>query len=352
MCEVISDASQITSDWLSDVLGEHGCLCGGRVLSMDVSVGPTTTSTVARLRVSYSEEVPDAAPAGLLLKMSRPGFHPHFGQNEVDFYRRVVPAMVHAPVVRCFDAAYSPETQRSHLLLEDVSGSHVEVDSRPPPPREACEQIMDCLASFHAAWWEHPRLGADIGEPHGPPDISAMQETLAGFLRFLGDQLSTEKQRIYRRVVDTARDRWQRRFVEGRIRPSDGLTLVHGDAHFENFLLPRDRKRHHVCIIDWQFWHMSLGPWDLAFMIARNWTREERRLLEMDLVRRYHEGLLRHGVTGYAWEDCWLSYRDLCVENVLIPMWQWRGQLTPETDWDGLEKAFDAFEDLECEELM
>jgi len=352
MHDVITDASQVTADWLQSVLRTNGCLPRGRVSEVNKSAHPTTTSTVVWMSVRYSGDAPGSAPPRLLLKISRPGFHPRFGENEVDFYRRVVPAMEHPPVVRCFDAAYSSETQRSHLLLEDLSDSHAEVGSRPPPARETCEQIMDCLAGFHAGWWELPRLGTDIGEPPGPPDVAAMAETLAGFLSFLDDQLPVDKRRIYQRVVATALDRWRRRFAEKGARTGDGLTVIHGDAHFENFLMPRDLERHQVCIIDWQFWHVSVGPQDLAFMIARNWTRDERRLLEMDLVRRYHDGLLRHGVNGYAWEDCWLGYRDLCIENVLIPMWQWQGQLTPETDWDGLEKAFDAFEDLECEDLL
>jgi len=352
MSMIITDAAQITTDWLSAVLRKHGCLSSGRVVSLDQSSHPTTTSTVVWLRATYSEDAPDSAPARLLLKMSKPGFHPQFGQNEVEFYRRVAPAMQHPPVVRCYDAAYSPETKRSHLLLDDLSASHAEVDSRPSPPRETCERVMDCLARFHAFWWEHPRLGKDIGSAPEPPDVAGMEEHLAGFISFLGDQLPLDKQRIYKRVVSTALDRWHRRFAEKRTRPNDGLTVIHGDAHFENFLLPREAEQDRLRIIDWQFWNVSAGPQDLAFMIARNWTREERRLLEMDLVRRYHDGLLRHGVEGYSWEDCWRDYREQSIENVLIPMWQWQGQLTPETDWDGLEKAFDAFEDLECEELL
>jgi hypothetical protein len=352
MHDVIADESQVTTDWLNAVLREHGCLPSGRVSALDASQRPTTTSTVAWLRPTYSEDAPDSAPARLLLKMSKLGFHPQFGQNEVDFYRRVVPVMDHAPVVRCFDAVYSPETQQSHLLLEDLSDSHMEVDSRPPPPRETCEQIMDCLARFHAGWWEHPWLGTDVGELPEPPDVATMQGTLAGFLSFIGDQLPLNKQHIYERVVSTALDRWRRRFAKEGARSSDGLTVIHGDAHFENFLVPRDLEHGQVCIIDWQFWNVSMGSQDLAFMIARNWTREERRLLDMNLVRRYHDALLRRGVKGYSWEECWLGYRDLCIENILIPMWQWQGQLTPETDWDGLEKAFDAFEDLACEELL
>lgn len=352
MRDVITDAEQVTADWLETVLRGHGCLSSGRVIAIDRSAHATTTSTVVWLSVRYSEDAPASAPARLLVKMSRPGFHPQFGENEVGFYRRVVPAMDGPPVVRCFDAAYSTETERSHILLEDVSDSHAEVDSRPPPPRETCEQIMDCLARFHAFWWEHPRLGEDIGEPPGPPNVASMEEHLAGFLSFLGDQLPLDKQRIHKRVVATAQDRWRRRFAAGHVRPNEGLTLIHGDAHFENFLVPREAEQDGIRMIDWQFWNVSVGPQDLAFMIARNWTREERRVLEMDLVRRYHDGLLRRGVEGYAWEQCWRDYRGESIENVLIPMWQWQGQLTPETDWDGLEKAFDAFEDLECEELL
>jgi hypothetical protein len=352
MRDVITDASQLTADWLQAVLGRQGSLGRGRVIAIDKSAHQTTTSTVVWLSVRYSGGAADSAPSRLLLKISRPGFHPQFGENEVAFYRRVAPAMENPPVVRCFDAAYSPETTKSHLLLEDLSDSHVEVDSRPPPRRETCERIMDFLARFHAFWWEHPRPGEEIGSAPEPPDVASMEEHLAGFLSFLGDQLPLDKQRICRKVVSTALDRWQRRFAASHLRPNEGLTLIHGDAHFENFLVPREAEQNHIRIIDWQFWNVSVGPQDLAFMIARNWTREERRLLEMDLVRRYHDGLLRHGVKGYAWEDCWRDYREQSIENVLIPMWQWQGQLAPETDWDGLEKAFAAFEDLECEELL
>jgi hypothetical protein len=70
------------------------------------------------------------------------------------------------------------------------------------------------------------------------------------------------------------------------------------------------------------------------------------------LLRLYHQELVRCGVEGYTWERCWNDYREWAIENVLIPMWQWVGQLTPSTDWDGLRQAFDAFEDLACEEVL
>jgi thiamine kinase-like enzyme len=352
MQTVITTEEQVTADWLDRVLRRHGSLPRGRATRVERSAHPTTTSTVIWLSVCYSDDVPASAPRRLLLKISRPEFHPEFGEAEVEFYHRVAPAMQNPPVAHCYDAAYSPETRRSHLLLEDLSASHVEVDSRPAPPRETCDHIMDCLARFHAFWWAHPRLGSDIGSAPTPPHVARVEDHLAGFLSFLGDQLPLDKQRIYSMVVSTMLDRWERRFARRHASSRTHLTLIHGDAHFENFLVPRQKKQNDIRIIDWQFWNMSVGPQDLAFMIARNWTREERGLLELDLVRRYHDGLVRRGVEGYAWADCWEDYRECVVGNLLIPMWQWQGQLTPETDWDGLNKVFDAFEDLQCEELL
>jgi thiamine kinase-like enzyme len=346
MPDLITDTDQVTPDWLEGVLRRAGCLPRGRVHGLRASARETTTSRVLRLSVQYAGEAPDTAPRRLLLKLSRPGFHPQFGEQEVAFYTQVAPAMPHPPIVRCYDAAYCPDRKQSHLLLGDLSETHAGVASRPPAPRETCARIVRCLARFHAFWWDHPRLGRDIGSPPEPPNVARLEEHVAGFLSFLGDQLSGDQQRIYRQVARTAGDRWQRRLASGR-----HLALIHGDAHFENFLVPH-HESDAIRIIDWQFWNVSVGPQDLAFMIARNWTRDQRRGLELDLLRLYHQELVCCGVEGYTWELCWSDYREWAIENVLIPMWQWVGQLTPSTDWDGLRQAFDAFEDLACEEAL
>jgi len=38
-------------------------------------------------------------------------------------------------------------------------------------------------------------------------------------------------------------------------------------------------------------------------------TTDDRRAWEEDMVRRYHEGLVAAGVSGYDWDTCWLEYR-------------------------------------------
>jgi len=347
----IASDEQVTAEWLEPVLRQDGCLPSGHVMGIERSARTTTTSVVVRLNVRYSHGAPQAAPPRLLLKICKPGFHPQFGQSEVDFYSRVAPAMDDPPLAHCYHATYSPETGYSHVLLADLSTSHFRPESRQPPSRENCERMMDCLARFHAFWWEHPRLGKDIGSVPTGDYLSEIEGILPAFLSFLGDQLPVAKQTIYRRVLSALPGLWQR--FESRHLPSGrGLTLIHGDAHCGNFLVPRDAGKHSIRIIDWQFWNVNTGPRDLAFMIARNWTREDRRLTERTLVRRYHEELLRHEVKGYEWEDCWEDYRECAVENIFIPMWQWHGQITLSTDWAGLNRAFDAFEDLKCAEIL
>ena len=80
-----------------------------------------------------------------------------------DFYRAVANAMRHAPAVRCYDAVYCPQSDRSHLLLDDMSATHSRPEFPLPPLNRHCDQLIDCVAQLHAFWWNHPRLGDDIG---------------------------------------------------------------------------------------------------------------------------------------------------------------------------------------------
>ena len=104
-------------------------------------------------------------------------------------------------------------------------------------------------------------------------------------------------------------------------------------------------------MLDWQFWHPTIGGTDLAFLIAR-WEPETRRALEAPLLRRYHAALLAHGVTGYPWSDCWDDYRlSVVLVSIFIPIWQctlwgWEPNLP------AVATAMSAYEDLGCEELL
>jgi thiamine kinase-like enzyme len=135
-----------------------------------------------------------------------------------------------------------------------------------PPTQLLCEQVIDCLAKLHAYWWDHARLAQDIGAR--PTQASVEQafrwaeQTLPEFLDFLGDRLSRERRAVYDQVLEAASTLTQ------RLTADHGLTFVHGDAHFWNFLLPHNIDTDTVRIIDWESWRVGLGAADLAYMMA------------------------------------------------------------------------------------
>jgi hypothetical protein len=351
---VISSADQVTPEWLTATLRVAGALPQGQVVGIAPGE-PTRTfaSRTWRLRVAYSDDAPAAAPARLFLKCSSPELAPgeyrsEGIEREIVFYRTVAPAMAEAPSVPCYAAAYSPDSGAAHLLLLDVSDTHQ--PGREPPDEGQPAQAVERLACLHAFWWDHPRLGVDVGRI--PTQAEREQEWLDAekavgrFLLAVGEQLDPAWRLAYRRVVRSLP------YLYRRHRQGRQLTLAHGDAHLGNFLFPREGVARPAYLIDWQFWHATIGGTDLAFMIATDWDPAIRRRLEGPLLRRYHEVLLQGGVKGYGWEACWDDYRlSVILVSLFIPVWratvfQW------EPDMTTVAQAMAAFEELGCADLL
>jgi hypothetical protein len=354
MADVIATAEQVTPEWLTAVLHEQGGLSRGRVTS--VVAGParaTFGSSTWRLRISYSTGATYSAPEKLFLKVSNPALAP--GQfdaqqlrQEVIFYSDVAPLMDESFTIPCYSALLEPETGASHILLQDVSETHAAGDTASHPGH--AEQAIDCLARLHAFWWDHPRLGQDIGsfptQEGRQQDWSETGRSTQDFMAALGDQLSPGWRATYQRVLPALPGLFQRH-ATGR-----DLTLVHGDAHLGNFLLPKDAETGNAYLADWQFWHPTIGGTDLAFMMAAEWEPEIRRRLEHGLLRRYYDGLLAHGVRGYAWEQCWDDYRlSVILVSIFIPVWRW-AVFRWAPDLAAVARSMMAFDDLRCSELF
>jgi hypothetical protein len=347
---ILTEIAQVTPGLLTNVLRRQGVLSRGRVIEISSETTSTIVSIVHRIQVIYSEDAPLGSPRQLFLKISKPDTDPDDVRREVCFYQSVVPTMSDPAVVRCFDAAFSEESGRGFVLLEDLSETH----SRPPwplPPETVhCEGAVDCLTWLHAFWWGHPRLGAGVGSLQSEADIYASverdQERFHCFREFLGDRLSQRRRELFERVL-AALPVFRRRLAD-----PDGLTLIHGDAHVWNFLFPTDRVGETTRMVDWHTWEIGLGTTDLAYLMAVHWYPERRQRLERRLLERYHSGLVARGVQDYDRDDCWRDYRLAVIDRLLLPMRQWSDGLPPLIWWSHLERIASAFEDLACEELL
>ena len=95
-----------------------GALEHGQVLSVEHQSVPGRASKFLSLR--YSDDAPTDAPTRLFLKLGDTDIRigvPGLGKVEPAFYNAVADSNTDLPLVRCYDAVYSAEKGRNHLLL-------------------------------------------------------------------------------------------------------------------------------------------------------------------------------------------------------------------------------------------
>jgi hypothetical protein len=340
---------------LTNAFRRAGVRAEGRVRTVEVaSSRPTILSHIFRLRLTYEEgDGVAAGPASVILKTGpRDGraVRSTAGRQEVAFYTQVAAAMPSGLVPRCFDAHWDAETNAWHLLLEDLTDSHEHPTTWPLPPTQAqCEAILRARARLHAAWWDDPRLGVSVGSWR---DAAGMDALLRGFAeeftRFadrLGDRLPAERRDLYARFIDAAPR------LAGRIGSRRDLTIVHGDAHVWNCLLPREGGDD-VRIFDWDSWNIGVATNDLAYMMAMHWYPDLRRQMEQPLLDRYHAALVAHGVRGYDRRMLDEDYRWSVLWLLRVPVWQAGYEIPPWIWWNNLGRILLAVDDLGCRDLL
>jgi aminoglycoside phosphotransferase (APT) family kinase protein len=343
-------------EWLTQVLTASGDLAHGGVTKVTRRVWRQSRhADLIRVEATYGADARNAdgapPPAKLMLKISRAGAaakpNPHYARKEFEFYSRIAGAMHNPPCARCFDCAFDPTSGRFHFLLEDLSATYSHVRDPLPPSVPACEKIMESLARLHAAWWNDPRVGTAFGNPYHEERWTSRAKTLekrtVKLLDFLGDRLPGAHRRIYRNLCEV--------FPRLIARQGAGhLTVTHGDAHYQNFLIARDSAD--CRIIDWEDWELAPATDDLAFLMAVLWFAPRRKRLEQPLLHIYHQALIAAGVKNYPWSALWADYRLSVVKYLCKPVFQWANGVSASLWWDNLERVLAAYDDLGCAEIM
>jgi hypothetical protein len=354
---LITRLDQVTAGWLTAVLSANGALRRGSVARFDVASGQGNWSTSATLRLHYSPGAQGERPVRLFLKMvdCDLGDGESFGSSEVDYYVRDYIGVVGAPLLRCYDAHFSPSRLRYHLLLEDVSLTHVEAAGKKPTLAYGLA-LADGLATLHAWWWGGRRL-AETGAPiHNAEQVRrfvAVAEPGAGHILA---ELSGELEPHWPAAIRDLFTRHPQAMI-ARCRDDNGFTLIHGDTGHGNILVPRAGDRL-LYIVDRQPFDWSLTTWlavyDLAYAIVLDWDVEARRQWELPILRRYHAAVLERGVRNYGWEQLFEDYRLCAAMAVYIAVEYCRGGINER--WQPvwlpmLRRAMTAVDDLHCAEL-
>jgi thiamine kinase-like enzyme len=292
-----------------------------------------------------------------------------WGREEVAFYQFVQDKRVDLPMlVPCYDAAYSDESGMSHLLLADLSATHITPVTRAQllaeetmPSWEHLEQMVDAIAGFHAYWWEHPQLGKGLAGIRTQLDgVDAYRQYTERrkrewsiFTEQAGHLITEEERALYGKVLSHFADLWDLYLAE-RFGTMRAVTLSQGDCYFIQFLCPTTPGQDNAYLIDFDSVSANLPAYDLVYMFATFWTPEQRREMgrEENLLRRYHNALLAHGVAGYSWHDLMMDYR-LCVLYMAFdPVWDQTSGASQAYWLPKLRCLTGAFKDLDCIGLL
>lgn len=354
---VITGTQQITAIWLNRVLNASGALSKGEIVHFDIKVDERELSSSVRLTLTYSEDAAGAKPAKLFLKLVRLDMEDEFfGPSEVNYYRRDYVGIRHAPIPHTYDAVYSEAQGCYHILMDDLSDTHVTAHNR-TPTMDYGRALAEGLATLHAHWWGQTRL-LEIDESR--PDAQAIQQftTISKLgASLIIDACADELKAHWIEAINRIYDAHPRLMVQ-RTQDDTGFTLIHGDVNRNNILIPINED-HPLYLIDRQpfNWGITvwLGVYDLAYVMVLYWDVEIRRTLEMPVLRHYHKCLIRQGITGYTWEQLWDDYR-LCVMMGVYVATEWcRTELRLDTHqyWmPMLQRTLTAVDDLQAVDLL
>ena len=384
---VITDIEQVTPERLTSIFKNKGYLSNGKVtktIKKNSEISVTSNMHYMELNFSNDAQTVPTIPNIVVRFPKHYEYNKMIGRHEAKFYDIVAENMNQLPIPICYDVAYSEETGWSHIMLEDLSKKHVEIEPSqgggcaPPPTKQYCEKAIDSLAELHAYWWDHPKLMElskysytfyDFKEnSYNDQDLAMISvappdQYSEGFTRFenVNDNLVFDQFRklLENRISDKRKSYLQRLFssfpliAHERIKTKN-ITIIHNDAHMGNFFYPKDmlNQKSKAKLIDWQTWGIGVGCQDIAYMIGMWFFPDYRHLIEKDLIKRYHDNLLKFGINNYSWDDCWRDYKLFALLNLYRIIFWWCFKPPLALLWMRLECSLKTIEDLNCMELL
>jgi aminoglycoside/choline kinase family phosphotransferase len=300
----------LTPDWLTAALTGGGHLRDTSVV--DVTLRPLGTGQMCdSVRVTPSYDPPGAGPATLVAKL--PAADPtsratavamRSYEKEVRFYQQLAPHLpVRTPAV--YHADIEVASGSFVLLLEDMAPARQGDQLTGCTPAMA-QVAVDELVRLHAPRWDDPAL-RELDWLH--PDPDADRSASVALLAMLWDGFRERYAADLPAHVHQAGDVLFANMDAYLVPADDGRTIVHGDYRLDNLLFDATPGGTPVAVVDWQTCTVGPGAADVAYFVGAGLLEDDRRAVEADLVRRYHDALVAAGIAGYSFERFWRDYR-------------------------------------------
>ena len=352
--KALTTSDQINLDWLRCILSRRFEVEHTGIVDFRIDASASTNAQIFRIHLDYSSATREKLPATLILKICTGG-DLFIGDSEVNYYARDYVNLANAPIPRCYDAQYSAENGSYHILMEDLTDTHVKDRE---PSLEYGVAVARSLASLHAHGWGMERLKT-LGQCI--PGVNKIDQFINHVRKGLNPLLEATKREMSEDnqiIISEIFQRYPKRMSD-RTADASGFAVIHGDLNPGNILSPKQGYGQ-MYFLDRQPFHWSLTTWlavsDLVIMMVPYWPTNMRRQLEMPILKEYHKQLKRQGITDYSWVQLLSDYRLSVIQSVYIAT-QWC--IEPEQRermhwlwWQELQNALSAISDLRCMELL
>jgi len=291
-----ADTSDLTPEWLSEVLGTE---------VTNVGIMDHAVATNQRVRIGITYATAGAGPASIFVKLA-PLDPAHremigaggMGKREAQFYADVAPS-VDLRVPHAYYAA-TDDGGGFALLLEDLAAGCSFSDGSWGVSADTAAVALEDLAGFHARFATEAARTAVAPWLGVPP--ARRTDFVARLLRAVLDE--------HRDVLTPAYVAAGELYVEHHARLDDvwhsgPQTYIHGDAHIGNVFLDDGR----VGFFDWGLSRVSTPLRDVSYFLTMTVEPEARRRSEHELLRLYLDSLRAAGGPGIGFDEAWSAHR-------------------------------------------
>jgi hypothetical protein len=318
---LISDPARADAQWFTDVLRYARVLDGAAVTAVQSQrIGTGQMGQNFAFSLTYDGPAP-RAPKTIVGKFPSPEAKSRAAartfrtyEREVGFYQEVAHT-VDIRVPFCYLADIDHQTGDFVLLFEDLRPA-VQGDQIAGCSIEQAVLAMDELAALHAPRWGDPSLAeidwlgqSEDAEPTAMIQM-AYQGLWPGFVAQFGPRLSPEALAVG--------EAFGKHMKEWRTFFAPPFCITHGDYRIDNMLFGTPAGGYPLTTVDWQTIGHGPGIMDAAYFIGNGPRIADRRAHEMDLLKRYHDGLCARGVKEYPWDRCLDGYRRATLSGVIM----------------------------------
>jgi hypothetical protein len=324
MPDVATSLDALTPAWLTATLSARfpGIAVGAaRVAPLDT--GHNYVGNLARVELAGVTGAADAPPAIVAKLVPEAAAARALGVGmgiylrEALFYDSLAGSVASRPP-DCYGVSFDVDSGFSALLLEDLTDLEVGVQSAGYTPQRARATVLQ-LADQHAAFWNAAAL-ADM------PWLPIWnQPAMVGFVTHAFAQVWPACQAVFAAWLtqdDVALGDRLGAALPGLMAAigEPPVTLLHGDARYDNLLFDRGDADAPPRTVDWQFVARGRGTQDIAYFLTQSGDAGVSARHERGLVAAYHDRLVARGVADYPADACWIDYRKFALYGLVYPI--------------------------------